>query len=319
MYSSSFPVSSSRATRSTDTAASQRYNPRPYYGRRAARILPCLLALIATLAVLHWAGLPDYAITGPGQSLRGAVLSALGVCLNLYEAYTGYLPGNWDVLWSLSIEEAFYLLFPLACLVSRRWRTPTAALLVLLALSLPVTHGLLPHSTLLREKAYLPGAAAIAVGVVAAIVSRRWPPATRTKHALVVFGAASWTGVMLAEDLIWSVAGESTLLLLTMGTAALVVGLHGSHASPRLTRWLQPFGRLSYEIYLTHMFAVFSGLALFRAFGVPDRMGCLLYPAVLGGALVLGWCVARVLSRPAQLWLAALFSKSGRRSRLVPA
>ena len=51
---------------------------------------------------------------------------------------TGYLPGNWDVLWSLSIEELFYLGFPLICLLTRKtW--VLLPMLVLLALSMPLT------------------------------------------------------------------------------------------------------------------------------------------------------------------------------------
>src|ERR1700751_4515641 len=90
---------------------------RTFYVRRAARILPCLLILIGVLSVLHLAGVSNYVIEGPNQSLPRAILSAIGLHLNWYEGKTGYLPANWDVLWSLSIEEVFYLGFPLVCLL----------------------------------------------------------------------------------------------------------------------------------------------------------------------------------------------------------
>ena len=95
---------------------------RAFYVRRAARILPCLLLLLAVLSALHLAGVPFYVIDGEGQSLGGALFSALGLHLNWYEGRTGWLPGGWDVLWSLSIEEVFYLGFPLLCLLLRRRR-----------------------------------------------------------------------------------------------------------------------------------------------------------------------------------------------------
>jgi peptidoglycan/LPS O-acetylase OafA/YrhL len=75
---------------------------RTFYARRAARILPCLIALVAILAALDLIHARDYVIFQPGQSLHGAVASAFGLYLNWYEAHTGYLPANWDVLWSLS-------------------------------------------------------------------------------------------------------------------------------------------------------------------------------------------------------------------------
>ena len=86
---------------------------RAFSGRRAARILPCLLALIliaCTLGLLH---VPTFRPENPGQSLAGAAFSALFMHLNVYEGHTGYLPAYWDVLWSLSVEELFYVGFPL--------------------------------------------------------------------------------------------------------------------------------------------------------------------------------------------------------------
>ena len=76
--------------------------------------------LVAVLSALHGFGVPDFTIDGEGQTLGRAVLAALFLHINLYEAQTGYLPGSWDVLWSLSIEEVFYLGFPLVCVTLRQ-------------------------------------------------------------------------------------------------------------------------------------------------------------------------------------------------------
>ena len=103
----------------TRWGALARLDPRAFYARRAARILPCLLALLATLCLLHLLHTPNYVITGPDQSLPGALLAALTLHLNWYEGRTGWLPSGWDILWSLSIEEVFYLAFPLLCRVLR--------------------------------------------------------------------------------------------------------------------------------------------------------------------------------------------------------
>ena len=55
---------------------------RAFYARRFARIVPCLLALLAVLGVLHLLGVQDYVIHRAGQSLPRALLSALGLHLN---------------------------------------------------------------------------------------------------------------------------------------------------------------------------------------------------------------------------------------------
>jgi len=91
-----------------------------FSGRRACRILPCLLVLLGVLAALNLSGTPDFLFHHEGQTLPGAIFAALFMHLNLYEARTNYLPANWDVLWSLSVEELFYLAFPILCLLSGR-------------------------------------------------------------------------------------------------------------------------------------------------------------------------------------------------------
>ena len=80
-----------------------------FYQMRFARIFPCLLALITLLSVLHCIGVASFTIQT--TSLSQAIFSALTFHINWLEAQTGYLPGNWDVLWSLSVEEMFYLFF----------------------------------------------------------------------------------------------------------------------------------------------------------------------------------------------------------------
>jgi len=62
--------------------------------------------------------------------------------------------------------------------------------------------------------------------------------------------------------------------------------------------WLRSFGRLSYEIYLTHMFVVWLVVDRFQAAGGDLRLGVAWYGPVLAGAWALGWLVARFISNP---------------------
>ena len=142
---------------------------RAFYARRFARIAPCLALLVAVLSLCDLVRVPEFAIDPARQSLGRALLSVLGLHLNWYEGRTGYLPAGWDVLWSLSIEELFYVGFPLACLLARRGTALLAVPLLILAVSLPVTRGMLSGNEIWQEKAYLPGMAAIATGVLAAM------------------------------------------------------------------------------------------------------------------------------------------------------
>ena len=272
--------------------------------RRAARILPCLFLLVAVLSALHLAHAKDYTIVHANHSLPRAILSAIGLHLNWYEGHTGYLPGSWDVLWSLSIEECFYLGFPLLCLaLGARALVPV---LVVLALSLPVTRAALAGNEIWQEKAYLPGMAAIAAGVLGALGAARIGTPRRAIRALV--GGIGVTGVLailLVEDLLWPILGNGAVLLLTVSATCLVVACHWQTAAGlpvpwRGLRWLQSFGRLSYEIYLTHMFVVYAVVHLYTASGSALLHGYLWYlPAVLLSWLI-GALVARFVSNPCE-------------------
>jgi peptidoglycan/LPS O-acetylase OafA/YrhL len=279
-----------------------------FYARRFARIAPCLVLLVAVLAALHLAGAADYVIAREGQSLPRAIGAALGFHLNWYEGATGYLPGSRDVLWSLSIEEAFYLGFPLLCLALRRERWLVAVLLPL-ALSLPLTRAALAGSEIWQEKAYLPGMAAIATGVLAALVAARpTPHPARLPALLLLAGAIGLVAVLLYEGLLWRSLGNGTLLVLTGASASLVLGLHWRAAQGRTTAlpglgWLRSLGRLSSEVYLTHMFVVFGIVALAKAAGSDPRHAFAWYlPAVLL-AWLLGALLAHGFSIPCDRWL----------------
>jgi peptidoglycan/LPS O-acetylase OafA/YrhL len=97
------------------------------------------------------------------------------------------------------------------------------------------------------------------------------------------------------------------MLVLTFSAAALVVAVHwraaAASAPPsRVFAWLRSFGRLSYEVYLTHMFVVWWVVDAFSAAGVDPRWAVIGYPPALAGAWALGWLVARILSNPAERW-----------------
>lgn len=283
----------------------------PFYIRRATRILPTLVLIVALLSMLHLLDVPYHVIDRDGQSLPRALLAVLGLHLNWYEGMTGYLPGGWDVLWSLSIEEAFYLLFPLLCLAVRSERL-LMVLLGAFALTLPLTRAVLADNPIWQEKAYLPGMSAIAAGVLGAMLAARW---RSPRRALVLLlggaGAAVLASTLLAGGWWWRLIGNGYVLVLVVATMGLVMALHvdavhgGVRAVPRGLRWLTSMGRLSYEMYLTHMFVVFGTVAMFEAVDGDMVYGAFWYlPAVLlcwliGAALAHGFSipVERVLRR----------------------
>ncbi|MDP9008452.1 MAG: acyltransferase [Pseudomonadota bacterium] len=284
---------------------------RTFYARRFARIVPCLVVLVALLSCLHWLGVKEFVITHENQSLPGAVTAALGFYLNWYEGYTGhYLPGAWDVLWSLSIEEVFYVGFPIVCLVLRREWLLTL-FLVLLALSFPWSRAAaFAVNEIWHEKAYLPGMAAIATGILTALAAARFRlHQPFWINLLTIAGSLGVGAVLFADGVLWRAFHEGILLVLALSAACLLLAFHsgavrkGSESVLPGTSWLRAFGRLSYETYLTHMFVVFAAAQLFRITGANEHVGFLWYlPAVaLSGALA--QLIDTFLSTPCNLAL----------------
>jgi len=261
---------------------------RRFYRQRAWRILPLLGLLLVLLTALHLLQVPQFVI-GPKQSLGGALLSALTMTLNWYEGWTNaWLPGGWDVLWSLSIEEVFYLAFPLVCLVLRGpWLVLALGALVL---SLPWTRHALQGQEIWQEKAYLPGMSAIALGVLAALLARRWTLPRSTARWLAVLGAVALWATFVYGGVLWKLMHEHLMLLLCVGAACCLVAAHGStRAAPRGLRWLTAMGRNSYEIYLSHMLIVLPVTGLYRQMlGGDLRWTVLVYPLVLAACAAAG-------------------------------
>src|ERR1700693_5389527 len=95
-------------------------NVRAFYQMRFARIAPLLVVLLTILSALHFAHVTHFIVPAKTGGLGRALAAVLTFHVNILEARRGFLPGSWDILWSLSVEEMFYLFFPLTCRVLRR-------------------------------------------------------------------------------------------------------------------------------------------------------------------------------------------------------
>ncbi len=246
-----------------------RINVRDFYLLRLARIGPLLLALLAVLSVLHFAGLEDFVVSARTGGLGRALLAALTFHVNVLEARRGYLPGNWDVLWSLSVEEMFYLFFPIAAWLLGRVRLFVPFLFVFIVLG-PFGRTVLAHGNdTWQEYSYLGGMDAIALGCLTALV------ASRTRFSAPVLRALKWTGLALVVFIL-GFAGFPFLFplgatgleetILAIGACLLIiVSAHTQWQCPGVLKPFRRLGQRSYEVYLTHMFVVFAFFHLFLA------------------------------------------------------
>jgi peptidoglycan/LPS O-acetylase OafA/YrhL len=284
-----------------------RVSVRDFYLLRLARIAPLLLLLLAVLSVFHFANLSDFVVTAKTGGLRRALLAALTLHVNVLEAQRGYLPGNWDILWSLSVEEMFYLFFPVACYVFGRGKFFVVLLLTFVVLG-PFGRTTFAHGNeVWREYSYLAGMDAIALGCLTALLLARYQ---LTRALLLAIGGAGIA--LLVLNLCFSIRsyswelGRYGLNFTCLALAACMVIAAAAQTQWRSPRVLAPFlklGHRSYEVYLTHMFVVFGLFHFFLLAGKPMRAIPILFITVILFSGVLGELVARFYSEPLNRWL----------------
>ena len=275
---------------------------RDFYVLRFARIAPLFVLLLGVLCGLNFAHIHNYVVTARTGGLGRALLAALTFRINVLEARTWYLPGNWDILWSLSVEEMFYLFFPLVSRVLGRSKLFVALLLTFVALG-PFGRTVFAHGNgIWKDYSYLGGMEGIALGCLTALfVSRRRfrRPVLRILGcggAAIVIGSLVFSWQAYRD---WLGRAGLNMTVLGLGTCmAIVAAAQTQWKAPRIGWPLLKMGEYSYEIYLTHMFVVFALFDSFVAVGKPMRWVAPLFMAVLLFAAAFGALVARFYSEP---------------------
>lgn len=222
---------------------------RNFYALRALRILPAYLLMVAVLAATH-------SITG-----RYVAVCLLFVCNmpGLLGASPEYAP-----LWSLSVEEQFYLVWPL---VVRRLSARGLAVLcvAVLALAPLLRFGLLYGPAFVQDVRFKTWAVAdfFAAGALLAIAARlpRWNPFLyRTVPVLIFAGIllfAMQHALPRPKGLLLMHLHLATYLepwLLGLSGFVLYAFLKPGVAGPVVSRPLIFLAKISYGLYLCHAF-----------------------------------------------------------------
>jgi peptidoglycan/LPS O-acetylase OafA/YrhL len=290
-----------------------------FYRIRFARIAPLLLLLLLILSVLDVADVPNYVISSRTGGLGAALLAALTFRVNVLEARHGYLPGSWDVLWSLSVEETFYFFFPLVCRVLGGRKRPFVAMLLIFVALGPVARAVLARGNeVWYEYSYLGGVDAIALGCLTALALC----AVRLERHQVWLAGLAGTAVLtfsLVSTLPALVHTGLDMSIVAVGTCLTIAASEQSAwRSPVVLRPLVGLGQRSYETYLTHMFVVFAIFQLFLSLGKPPFLVPLLFGAVILIAGILGALTAQLYSEPLNGLLRSRWQKA-RRAVVAPA
>ena len=291
-------------------------NPKGFYLMRFARIMPLLVLLLLVLSVLHLSGVNGYVINSQQTSLGRAILAALTFHINWLEITTNYLPGPWDILWSLSIEEAFYVFFPLVCLVLKKeWHFVALVLLFMVISPFARTAWFHGYSFEEPDRNHFAFLDAILLGCLAAIVAKKVNLSRQALLALAVTGTVFISLILFFRTITRELhLGQTGLnvTILSIGTAMALIWqqkrfTEARQKTYRLTGWIRFLGRNSYEVYLTHMFVVYVLVNGYNALNLSGEWAWGLYVSVIVVSGLLGELVARWYSNPANLTIRKYF------------
>ena len=256
---------------------------RHFYTRRALRILPALYATLLVLLVLGWIGWRFLVVS---LLFAANFAGALGV------------PLQYPALWSLAVEEHFYLLWP--ALVRRFSVTALVVLIAAICVGTPLLRaGMFLHAHNPQNSMYswcnLDG---LAIGALLAVWVRR--PWFRRSHLSRLAGPFLVGGVVAYLFLI-AHPGLAASSLSTLSSNLASAGLLSSMLLLGTSPWSfvvdRPFlkflGFISYGLYLVHILAFKLVEILFdRVFRVVINAGtptaAMLLRFVLGAGLAIG-------------------------------
>lgn len=266
---------------------------RSFYARRIRRILPPYVAFLALLYIVT-AALGDYALYHRGTIVRSALflqsfasisdtakMVMSGKTLSLAHTHLaptlrgmfGPVSGGWAVLWSLSIEEYYYLLWaPVVLWMSRKNAAITGTVICVLTLAIRWLGPTEAAGFSIYHRFDAPVFGSLTAFLIASRLDRR--TVTMILTVAGVAGAALLAAILvpmgnvlgkeIRDDHIFVVFGFPAMSLLAAAVVGICVVKSGSRLSSALrSRVLRFMGKISYTLYLLHGFVYLCFLHVF--------------------------------------------------------
>jgi peptidoglycan/LPS O-acetylase OafA/YrhL len=237
-----------------------RINLRHFYLRRLLRLSPPLLLVIAVSGVLAAIGFID------GQFTTGGLLASVFYVGNYFLIQQDFhgMPDGLSVIWSLAIEEHFYLFFPPLAVLLLRLGKPRWSMGLLLGCCALVLGWRCWLALLGASDDYLMMATdtridAILIGCAMALGCNPWldPVPTLSRRQVLAIGVLSLgvlAGTLLFRDVYFR--GTFRYSLQALAIAPLIYLAVARHKSPLFgwlgSRALAYLGTISYTAYLAH-------------------------------------------------------------------
>jgi len=273
---------------------------RAFYARRIKRIFPALILVLVASTLAGWVLLTPNEYELLGRPIAGGASFAANF---VFWKEAGYFDMAADTkpllhLWSLGIEEQFYIVWPF--LVAWLWRRSPAAvgkgLSALLLVSLIYSLWLVSRDTVADFYSPLTRFWELGLGAgVAWWVQKHGSAGTPSRPEVL-----SWTGVILIVIAVMTIEKDHRFpgawaLLPTVGAACLILSGAGTRVNRGLLslRGLVWIGLISYPLYLWHW-----PLLSFARIMESQTPSADVRAALLGASVVCAWLTYRFVELP---------------------
>jgi len=224
---------------------------------RMSRILPALILLVAVNVALLWAQVDGF------KDLHGIPLSRILLYVFSFRFNVLVVDGAvhllaWAVLWSLAIEEVFYLVFPIVSRLARTRRVMCALLCVVIVQGF--IYRLQSHAGIWVLYAYRACFDSLALGCAVATVTQDWdwsqrhprlPAYLRLGGLAAIF--ALWLSFDINTEFVWLPTAISVCAAVFLFGSATDAARTNRGPFERVLRVIDLAGYLSYELYLFHI------------------------------------------------------------------
>jgi peptidoglycan/LPS O-acetylase OafA/YrhL len=283
-----------------------RLSLRDFYVRRIARIQPLFVLVVLWGAlVLLWGDMGSAAFRFCFRDPHAVFTPDFWISLFTFTFnWDRILHGNfwgvhWDVMWSLAVEEQFYLGFPLLVIwagTERRLGWSLGAVIAV-GIAVRILVDALGMSFFAKVTNSFVCFDTLAMGVLLAVFGDRLPRGRGISLTCVAVGSFGVFWAFYKGGFVWLILGACLFL-------------HGARYAPPLTNpaWkpLARIGQLSYGIYLLHATALYLAAPVIAGMNVLAGFAVL---AVL--VLMIAEAVYRLYEAPMNAWIRASWTREG--------
>lgn len=288
-------------------------NLKDFYIRRIARIVPCLVLLVAIVTVLGGIGLKPFMNQAPNgiEVPYGlTVFAAFSFWMNILIIENGWVNYALGVLWSLSVEEVFYLAFPILCIALGRGKGFIVFLLAVIVYA-PYFRSLhFAEESGAYLYHYFSSFDGITIGCLTALFAQNMHEKIHTpKLVIPIVSALMITLYLYAPIKEVSTWGVSVFAVLSAILIFCFAKNPQAESSSIISETLVWIGQRSYEMYLFHLII----LGLFKVFYLPKETlpveKLMLLPIYFIGVFILSWVIEKYYSTPLNVRIRQRFAK----------